>query len=511
MGTDDSPRLIRIDTAEREVFLIPEGTTRIGRSRGLDLCLEDTAVSRFHCFLVREGDVVRVFEGESKNPARIDDEPVHGQPLKSGHTLRIGRCEFAYEGPLPAARDAGPATVERSPAIEARAASRRVRARSRESGLPVGFAAFLGVGFAATFGVLLWLAFHVGSGGEPKRAEPSAAVRLEESQATLERLVAELEKKHAANEDTSRFAALLEEQRKRIAELRAELSEERDRDRSAKRAAVAKAPSSGEILYPELDSAPEMKDAGVSSTTIVVPSKPSPVKRSKKDVDAMVARLLAKIDDYATHTVFPATLEPDLTDLSSTAGKDGADGVLAVYSHARTLLHQADASIETNQRRREQLLRKAEQTTPVGAQPAGAASRQEGMYKTPVSVQAEADQRLLEAFTKAAEIHRRHRDHLLPLRDAVLASVQRLTDADALTTLRSRFADESDVDLCRAILPAFQAAAYRDGVPVLYSRLGVTKDAALKAALVQTLASVTGVDLGDKASAWAEWWNQNGR
>ena len=53
------PSLLRVDTPDRQEFPIAEGVTRIGRSRGSDICLEDTAVSRFHCYLERRGEEVR--------------------------------------------------------------------------------------------------------------------------------------------------------------------------------------------------------------------------------------------------------------------------------------------------------------------------------------------------------------------------------------------------------------------------------------------------------------------
>ena len=80
------------------------------------MCLEDSAVSRFHCYLLREGNVIRIFDGESKNPARVNGEVVTGQRLKDGNAIKVGRCEFVYQAvkAAPAARGpAPPATAPR--------------------------------------------------------------------------------------------------------------------------------------------------------------------------------------------------------------------------------------------------------------------------------------------------------------------------------------------------------------------------------------------------------------
>jgi len=100
-------RLVRTDGEQHAEFPIREGITRIGRSRGLDVCLTDTAVSRFHCYLLRIGDVVKVFDGNSKHPARLNGEIVNGQRLVSGNTLSVGRCTLVYEGPPPGSSSEG--------------------------------------------------------------------------------------------------------------------------------------------------------------------------------------------------------------------------------------------------------------------------------------------------------------------------------------------------------------------------------------------------------------------
>ena len=58
MGVEE-PRLIRLDSDESEEHVLPEGETRIGRSRANAICLRASTVSRFHCYLVRKGNEPR--------------------------------------------------------------------------------------------------------------------------------------------------------------------------------------------------------------------------------------------------------------------------------------------------------------------------------------------------------------------------------------------------------------------------------------------------------------------
>ena len=77
--------------------------------------------------------------------------------------------------------------------------------------------------------------------------------------------------------------------------------------------------------------------------------------------------------------------------------------------------------------------------------------------------------------------------------------------------LRFSFTYESDADLCRAILPVFQAAGSRDCIPTLYHKLSGARDPALKEAIHRTLIHLAGRDLGDTTGPWAEWWVREGK
>src|SRR5262245_15757047 len=97
MGDRDEPRLREIDVSEPLEFVIPKGTTGIGRAPGNGIVLRDSAVSRYHCYLVREGEEVKLFDSGGKNPVRVDGGAASGQPLKPGQVLQVGRFRLVYE------------------------------------------------------------------------------------------------------------------------------------------------------------------------------------------------------------------------------------------------------------------------------------------------------------------------------------------------------------------------------------------------------------------------------
>ncbi len=98
METNFEPHLVLLDSEEEFVdFLIPMGKTTIGRDDVNDISLADTSISRNHCYLVREGDEVRVFDADSRNLTRVGKKKVDGQVLKDGEILRLGRCHLLFK------------------------------------------------------------------------------------------------------------------------------------------------------------------------------------------------------------------------------------------------------------------------------------------------------------------------------------------------------------------------------------------------------------------------------
>jgi hypothetical protein len=444
----------------------------------------------------------------------------------------VGRCQFVFEEPLAVPRptsdspDAaaafhpgGPvsAAAPRVPEETMPPTSRRSRIKPRRLlAAPVILLALC----ALLFPITIWLLLTSSSVAPEKVSDGKSdevAARRQDEVAALERQLAELtrhgeEYRRALNEESLRKMTELS---KHIAELKAALVEAREQNESA-----APSPSTTVIVIPaagevgeeglELSSGPSSRtspEASGSSRTVVVPAPAGPVKRSQGELNALVARLTRRIDDYATHTVFPESLEPELTQLSSSMGKPAVEGVLAVYGHARQLLKETDGMIEHNRRRKEALLRKA--AAKKAASPDDEYAEKEKMkpaYPKRVGPQVETDQRLLELSEKAMEIESRHRLSILLLRNAVLGSMRRLTDPEAAIEWCERLVEDTDEDLALAMVLALEEAKLQESIPALYRRISAAKDPELKAALRRALTALAGVDLGEAAAPWAEWW-----
>jgi pSer/pThr/pTyr-binding forkhead associated (FHA) protein len=88
-----------LDGGETEVFPIPQGWTRIGRSATADIRLDDPSVSRRHALIVSElPDSLRILDDRSLNGVFVNGERAEWGRLEDGDELAIGRFRlFALE------------------------------------------------------------------------------------------------------------------------------------------------------------------------------------------------------------------------------------------------------------------------------------------------------------------------------------------------------------------------------------------------------------------------------
>ncbi len=68
----------------------------IGRSSGVEIRLEQEAVSRNHCKLVNTGDSVIVRDLGSTNGTYVNDQLVDEYRMRDGDLLKVGRCIFKF-------------------------------------------------------------------------------------------------------------------------------------------------------------------------------------------------------------------------------------------------------------------------------------------------------------------------------------------------------------------------------------------------------------------------------
>jgi len=543
MGVEE-PRLIRLDSDESEEHVLPEGETRIGRARANAICLRASTVSRFHCYLVRNGDDVRVFDGKSKNPARLNGEPVCGQLLRTGQVLVVGSAEFVYQGtvaeraPVPAA--AAPARAA-SPAVSPQAASpfaparpgpapeaarpafparRRpaLSARTRRSGTgrarePAMIAALV-VLLAAP--AVVWLVVS----GIPALQEKSAA-RIPAADPAASDVAGEIEARIAAVESSrdreiertsARSAKKIDELSAQLLELHSELERLRAQGSAGgektQRAAAQELPSGKsrdqrEKFYGTISGLED--EPRREPTTVVVPQKPPRVRLKPEEVRKIAERLRRNVEDYATHVITPAILAPDLEKLLTAEGRDAASALIDLEKHARDLLRTTDKSIASNRKRRADLLEKA-RSDPSSAPPS---SDPKAYPKySPAAGGRETDQRWLDSFETAMKIHQMHREYLAPLREAILVAIARVSAPEGLDELRIRLPIDDDEDLCLAIARSFEGARWHESIPALARRLSSARSDRLRGGLRKSLAALVGEDLGDRSAPWLEWWEK---
>jgi hypothetical protein len=71
-------------------FMIPEGTSTIGRSQENTIVLDLADVSRRHARLERAGQHLRIYDLNSTNGTRVNGEAVHISDIQEGDRVQIG-------------------------------------------------------------------------------------------------------------------------------------------------------------------------------------------------------------------------------------------------------------------------------------------------------------------------------------------------------------------------------------------------------------------------------------
>ena len=90
------PHLAFHDDDEARIVVLEEGWTRIGRSGGADVRLDDPTVSRRHALVVlTDSGELRALDDRSLNGLFVNGERVEWAPLSDGDELEIG-CYRLY-------------------------------------------------------------------------------------------------------------------------------------------------------------------------------------------------------------------------------------------------------------------------------------------------------------------------------------------------------------------------------------------------------------------------------
>ena len=89
-----------LDTGVKTPVLFWENS--IGRSRGSDIAIDDPAVSRNHCVLLRRKEGWFINDSNSKTGTYVNDRKVHGRTqVRIDDVISIGNRNFAFKCILP--------------------------------------------------------------------------------------------------------------------------------------------------------------------------------------------------------------------------------------------------------------------------------------------------------------------------------------------------------------------------------------------------------------------------
>lgn len=81
----------------RKDIPIPKSVTIIGRRHNCDLCVPLRSVSRKHCELSQEGDILKIRDLSSRNGTYVNGQRVEETELHPGDQIRIGPLIFTLQ------------------------------------------------------------------------------------------------------------------------------------------------------------------------------------------------------------------------------------------------------------------------------------------------------------------------------------------------------------------------------------------------------------------------------
>ena len=213
--------------------------------------------------------------------------------------------------------------------------------------------------------------------------------------------------------------------------------------------------------------------------------------QSSRQLKASYQAVLKSLHRYSSQSSQPTDLEPHLTHIAADGSQGAMLRMIRLYRHARALLEKLDRSLSGMDRKTRTILQ--------------AASRMRRTRRGLHPRDEEVIQRALELLEKRIEIKQQHRDRLLALREYLCRTFSEPATASRTRFLLKRFLIDRDPVLRHAILGAFATSKDRLAVPTLIRKLS-SRDPKLRAAIHETLITITGEDLGTRRRAWYEWW-----
>ena len=91
------PRLLGASGPLREkTFSLDQESLSIGRDPGNQLHIDDPALSRRHCMVIREGERFKVRDLDSLNGTYVNRERIDEVALNNGDEVQIGKYRLTY-------------------------------------------------------------------------------------------------------------------------------------------------------------------------------------------------------------------------------------------------------------------------------------------------------------------------------------------------------------------------------------------------------------------------------
>ena len=488
------PFLIFVTDPKRKDTPISFGLTRIGRASASEIQINDANVSKAHCILIRTEQGVCVYDFSSRNGTFVGREKAEGQRLKDGDEIVLGEHWRLLYVEDQSALVQGP--VAEKPTLPQQQKKLRFA-----HVLPWIIAAFCGI-----------VAFFPHSNENPHSKEISAIqqevilhqkqiTQQEDTIAALQNKMQEQQQQVTQQQRTierkKNLLALTQEQLRLVRKQRDRLLEKWEnakKNRENKDKVVdekqAKPVEEKEVQAKE----EEVVDKDETVVEVVekkdrpqIKNKVQETSKSTYDLEALTKKLITVLESYAFPTISSQSLQPMLTQLSSSSSLEAAKKMLQLVDYSEELNKDLHKNITFLEKRVQQLL--------------DLAKHKQNMSRDDL----EKHQRLLELSQKKAEIQKRQQQRLLDLQKSIIEDFSKLQDVAVTEYLVTKI-NKRDEARSLAILNALGAATAKHSIPKLIAMLPV-KNTAIHDKVIATLSQITSLPFST-AKQWKKWWSK---
>jgi hypothetical protein len=118
MCDSQQARIIVLTGKKRgEEFLIPGGSSTIGRTKDADIVIKDKSISRIHARFDSDGSRITIADMGSKNGIRVNNRKVDAFTLHTGDVVGLGNIKMKFVDPSESGEGAAPRDAAAAPAL----------------------------------------------------------------------------------------------------------------------------------------------------------------------------------------------------------------------------------------------------------------------------------------------------------------------------------------------------------------------------------------------------------